>query len=552
MRENLPITDEEYVLSERDVIITRTDVSGRIVYANEAFLRISGYPRGEVIGEHQNLVRHPDMPVEAFRDLWATIGADRPWTGVVKNRRKSGGFYWVLANVTPVVEHGQKVGYMSVRTKPSKEQIAKATRLYARKQLRLSGGDVTRPGLVGSVDRLLRLPVDLRLWVVIAVLIAVFLLQAVSVQRPLLPGIPQLWQAWLLGGLGMGIAGACGVYLTQNILTPLKVLNGSALNVLTGHIQELFPERGDAQTRLLARMLNQMNAKLVGVLIDAKISIDVIRDGTQEFAKGNADLANRTDEQASAIEQTTASLAEITETAEHNALRAERANATGQETAESAEVAAQEVQRTVEVMARVGERSRKIAEITSVIDAIAFQTNIIALNASVEAARAGQYGRGFAVVATEVRSLAQRAAGAAKEIKTLIESSLDTVTVAAQAATRAGETMNTVEQAVTRLTHTLRDIAVASQGQSAQITQINDAVEQVAELTQRNAALVEQSAAASTDLQQQTQSLEATVSIFHLGSESELDGARAITSSRFSGNSAPQFAEGRTTQYGLP
>ncbi|WP_341318392.1 methyl-accepting chemotaxis protein [Paraburkholderia sp. IMGN_8] len=526
MRENLPVTDEEYVLSERDVIITRTDVSGRIVYANEAFLRSSGYQRGEVMGEPQNIVRHPDMPVEAFRDLWATIGRNQPWTGVVKNRRKTGGFYWVLANVTPVLERGQKVGYMSVRTKPSKEQIAKAMRLYGtlsasgRKRLRLSGGDVRRAGVGGRVDRLLRLPVDLRLWVVIAVLIAVFLLQAFSVHRPLLPGISQLWQAWLLGGLGMGIASACGVYLTRNVLTPLKVLNGSALNVLSGHIQELFPERGDAQTRLLGRMLNQMNAKLVGVLIDAKISIDVIRDATQEFANGNADLANRTDEQASAIEQTTASLAEITETAEHNALGAERANATGQKTAESAEVAAQEVHRTVEVMAHVGERSRKIAEITSVIDAIAFQTNIIALNASVEAARAGQYGRGFAVVATEVRSLAQRAAGAAKEIKTLIESSLDTVTVAAQAAARAGETMSTVEQAVTRLTHTLHDIALASRGQSAQITQINDAVGQVAELTQRNAALVEQSAAASTDLQQQTQSLEATVSIFNLRSES--------------------------------
>lgn len=164
MRENLPITDEEYVLSELDVIITRTDLTGNIVYANEAFLRSSGYPHAEVIGKPQNIVRHPDMPEEAYRDLWETIGGDRPWTGVVKNRRKQGGYYWVLANVTPVFEKGEKVGYMSVRTKPSDEQIARADHLYERlnspsgHKLRLSGGTVIRTGLAGVADRLLRLP----------------------------------------------------------------------------------------------------------------------------------------------------------------------------------------------------------------------------------------------------------------------------------------------------------------------------------------------------------------------------------------------------------
>ncbi|MFM0598217.1 methyl-accepting chemotaxis protein [Paraburkholderia dilworthii] len=529
MRENLPITDEEYVLSELDVIITRTDLTGNIVYANEAFLRSSGYPHAEVIGKPQNIVRHPDMPEEAYRDLWETIGGDRPWTGVVKNRRKQGGYYWVLANVTPVFEKGEKVGYMSVRTKPSDEQIARADHLYERlnspsgHKLRLSGGTVIRTGLAGVADRLLRLPVNLRVWATMAMLIAVILLQTLVASGWVLPHVPPLWQALGLAGVGTGLALACGVYLTRNLLMPLQALNAGALSVLNGHIQQRFPERGDAQTRMLGRMLNQMNAKLVGVLIDAKISIDAIRDKTHEFARGNNDLATRTDEQASAIDQTTASLAEITETAEQNALGAERANTSGRQTAETAEVAAGEVQKTVAVMERVREHSRKISDITSVIDAIAFQTNIIALNASVEAARAGQYGRGFAVVASEVRSLAQRAAGAAKEIKTLIETSLHTVTTASQTAARAGETMNTVEQTVTQLTRTLYDIALASRGQSVQIAQINEAVGQVAGLTQRNAALVEQSAVASTDLQQQTQSLESAMSIFHLRSETRGD-----------------------------
>ncbi|RKP52230.1 methyl-accepting chemotaxis protein [Trinickia fusca] len=521
MRENLATAGEESVLSEQDVIITRTDVSGRILYANEAFLKTSGFTRDEVIGQPQNIVRHPDMPKDVFRDLWATIGRNRPWTGIVKNRCKDGRFYWVIANVTPVFEGGRKVGYMSVRTKPSREQIAQATRLYdalrepASARVRLVGGEVLRNGMPGLLDRALGLPVALRLWGVIALLMLLFLLQALGAQA-VWPGLPPSAQGWLIGALGIACSAGMGLYLMRAVLEPLKALNRSALNVLCGHIQEAFPEQGDAQARRLGRMLNQMNAKLVGILIDAKLSIDVIERATQEFANGTADLANRTDEQASAIEQTTASLAEITETAEHNALGAEQANATGIETAKSAEMAAREVQRTVEVMARVRDHASKIAEITTLIDGIAFQTNILALNAAVEAARAGEQGRGFAVVAGEVRSLAQRSAAAAKEIKALVDASLDTVGVAAQAASSAGETMSTVDRFVTRLTDTLADIARASRGQSAQIAQINDAVGQVAELTQRNAALVEQSAAASMGLRQQTQSLESAVSVFHL------------------------------------
>lgn len=522
MTENLTTASEAYRLSERDVVISRTDTAGRIVYVNEAFLKSSGYSRDELSGQPQSIVRHPDMPSEVFRDLWDTIERDRPWTGLIKNRRKNGQAYWVLANVTPVFEQGQKVGYMAVRTKPSDEQIEEAMRLHAllggsgNHGMRLEGGELERAGMRGALERVLRLPVALRLWGVMAFLMALFALQSVAASGAFVPGVSTAVLSAALGALGVVMAAVTGWYLMREVLSPLKALNDSALNVLCGHIRARFPERGDAQARRLARMLNQMNAKLVGILIDAKVSIDVIERATQEFANGTADLASRTDEQASAIEKTTASLAEITQTAERNALGAERANAAGHETAESAESAAREVQKTVEVMTQVRDHSRKIAEITSLIDGIAFQTNIIALNASVEAARAGQYGRGFAVVATEVRNLAQRAAGAAREIKDLVESTMDTVTTATDTASRAGETMNTVEQFVTRLTDTLQEIVAASRGQSLRIAQINDAVGQVSDLTQRNAALVEQSAAASVGLRQQTQSLESAVSVFHL------------------------------------
>ncbi len=526
MRENLPVTAAEFELSSYDVIITHTDLDGRILYANDAFLKASGYALDEVIGQPQNLIRHPDMPARAFEDLWRTIRAGRPWAGIVKNRRKDGGFYWVAANVTPVFEAGVPTGYMSVRTKPSPEQVRSATRVYAqlqrrgRARLRLAGGEVIRTGVRGVIDRLLRLPVTLRLWSVMVALMVMMVLQVVAALQTLPAGAASRWLAWLPGCLGVPLACASGFYLTRRILLPLRSLNETAVGVLCGRIEQRFAEQGDEQIRLLASMLNQMNAKLVGTLIDTRLAIDVIRDATGALASGNADLAQRTEEQASAIEETTASLVGVTQTAEGNAADSERADAASRDTAEAALVASQEARRTVEAMAQVRAHSRRIGEITSVIDGIAFQTNIIALNASVEAARAGQHGRGFAVVAAEVRNLAQKAAVAAGEIKGLIDSELESVGSAVQAATRAGETMTTVQTAVTQLADTVREIARESRGQSAQIAQIaqiGGAVEHVSDLTQRNAALVEHTAAASLALQNQTQLLDTAVSVFHFG-----------------------------------
>jgi len=507
---------DEYVLSQDDVIITRTDLTGRIVYANTTFLTTSGYRMDEAIGAPQRIVRHPDMPSEAFADMWRTIGRGQPWAGVIKNRRKDGRFYWVAANVTPIFENGKRAGYMSVRTKPSPEQVADAEDLYDRLgdgRVRLSGGQVIRDGVRGLADRALRLPVMLRLWIVMATLAATILLQTVGAQRALLPGVSPAAQAWLLGGAGMLLALVAALYLTREVLAPLKALNASAVQVACGDLRQQFPSAGDAQIRVLAGMLNQMNARLVGILVDAQVSINVIREATRGLAAGNADLAGRTDEQSSAIEQTTASLASITETAERNTRDCERADAEARRTAASAEAAASQVQETVRAMDDVRDHSRRIGDITSVIDAIASQTNIIALNASVEAARAGEYGRGFAVVASEVRSLAQKVAGAAREIKSLIESELDSVTLATQATHRSGETMTAIQEAVTQLADTVRDIARESRGQSAQIAEANIAVGHVSELTQHNAQLVDRVAAASVSLQEQAQWLEMAVSV---------------------------------------
>ncbi|MGO4307028.1 methyl-accepting chemotaxis protein [Cupriavidus sp. RAF12] len=515
MRVNLPVTDKEYELPSGEVIITRTDVRGNIEYANQAFFRSSGYDRAEIMGQPQNIVRHPDMPAAAFADMWAAIRAGTPWTGVVKNRRKDGGFYWVLANVTPIFQDGKPSGYLSVRIKPARAQIAAATRLYAdlqrgaRSRWRLSGGEAFRKGAAGVIQHMLRLPVVARLLAVQFAQIALILMAASGAT---------LWSAppavtWALAGAATAMCGAAACYLVLNLLRPLMGLNRSALAVLSGQLQHRFPECGDAQTRLLGRFLNQMNARLVGVLLDTRTSIAGVWQSSVGLASGNADLSERTEQQASAIEETTATLAQITETARQNASDAEQAHQEGRRTAESACAAAGGVRRSATMMEQLSTQSRKIAEITSVIDDIAIQTNLLALNAAVEAARAGQHGRGFAVVAGEVRTLAQRAAAAARQIKALIENSLEVVEASTEAAVSAGSEMDRVEQSVSALTRTISAIANASRGQSVEIEQTSTAIEQITQITQMNAALVEESAAAAMGLKQQAQALEDAVNV---------------------------------------
>ncbi len=283
--------------------------------------------------------------------------------------------------------------------------------------------------------------------------------------------------------------------------------------------REIAIARGD-NTSLLFTM-NAMRENLTATIGDIRQSAETIAVASRQIASGNADLSGRTESQASSLEETASSMEELTSTVKQNAENARQANQLVVSAADVAVKGGQVVDKVVDTMASIKDSSRKIADIIGVIDGIAFQTNILALNAAVEAARAGEQGRGFAVVAAEVRNLAQRSAGAAKEIKSLIEDSVDKVDIGGKLVDEAGKTMDEIVNSVKRVTDIMSEIAAASQEQSAGIEQVNQAVGQMDEATQQNAALVEQAAAAAESLQEQAGKLAQAVSVFNLGGGSQ-------------------------------
>lgn len=887
MRTNLPVTQKEVRLNEQHLIVSKTDLKGIITYANQDFANISGYSVKELVGAPHNIVRHPDMPPEAFQDLWDTLKAGRPWTGYVKNRCKNGDYYWVLANAAPIVENGQITGYVSVRRTPSREMVEaheKVYKLFREKQqggLKIRYGKGVKPGLL---DNWHNKGIGTKLWTGISTIILMSTIAIASSwlgmqgtkdrfstfieqDQKLLDGFSQMYAQGLqmgqairniildpsnpkafenlgkakkdfkqhfdsvrataagnvsinqsldrianlheqqivaqqdiisavksgdretaqtllnekdtpiwrdykkillderttlgeqalqsqqhvqkqveeaslvstLAGLLAAVFGMLmGWLLTRAVRKPMREMDDTFVNILQGnysnvidisrddeigkamqglqilqtrmgfevseakhaaektkriitsldassaaitiadaddsliylspaarklmqnlggkqfnvdalmgdHISRLFndPETirlideaaqrgsdvdflfkehhihvsarpilaengsplgrvsqwqdrtvevkverevqgivqaassGDFASRIdladkegfignLSRSINlllnttrdalqttsaALNRVAKGDLtqtIDSNFqgifgqlkddtnttverlrevvhqiteSSDAINTAAREIAAGNTDLSKRTETQATSLEQTASSLDELTSTVKQNADNARQANQMANAATEVALKGGQVVGQVVNTMGAISDSSKKIADIITVIDGIAFQTNILALNASVEAARAGEQGRGFAVVAGEVRNLAQRSAAAAKEIKELISDSVIKVDDGYKLVESAGKTMREIVDAVKRVTDIMGDITAASVDQSQGISRVNSAVIQMDEMTQQNAALVEQAAATAVSLQDLAGSLAETVSVFKVNLQTQV------------------------------
>jgi len=286
--------------------------------------------------------------------------------------------------------------------------------------------------------------------------------------------------------------------------------------IASGDLSVDVPVReGDRSSMMFA--IEQMRDSLARIVGEVRAGTDTIATASSEIATGSMDLSSRTEEQASALEETASSMEELTSTVKQSADNARQANALAMSASEVASKGGAVVSQVVETMGSINESSKKISDIIGVIDGIAFQTNILALNAAVEAARAGEQGRGFAVVASEVRNLAQRSAAAAKEIKALIGDSVDKVDAGSRLVDQAGETMNDIVESVRRVTDIMSELMSAAQEQTAGIEQINEAVIQMDQVTQQNAALVEEAAAASQSMQEEAANLAQIVSVFELG-----------------------------------
>ncbi len=327
----------------------------------------------------------------------------------------------------------------------------------------------------------------------------------------------------IVGGcfIAIVLAAALGTWVTRSIVRPVQEAVALAEKVAAGDLTVRVEAQGKDEVAQLLGALNKMVASLVKLVADVRQSSDYIATSSSEIASGNADLSQRTEEQAANLQQTAASMEQMSQTLKDSADTASSATQLARQAREAATNGGEVVGQVVSTMQEIADSSRKISDITGVIDGIAFQTNILALNAAVEAARAGEQGRGFAVVAGEVRTLAQRSADAAREIKRLIGASTEKVEAGSKLVGAAGEAMSDIVSQVRRVDEMIAEIGNATQEQSQGVNQVNDSMAQLDQVTQQNAALVEESSAASESMRQQAQKLANLVGTFALPSHVE-------------------------------
>jgi len=513
MKNNQPISQREFDIPDGVTLMSTTDPQGHILYANAAFVHVSGFGADELIGQPHNIVRHPDMPPAAYADMWRTLATGQSWTGLVKNRRKNGDHYWVRANAAPVNRRGQLVGYISVRTKPTRQEVEQASALYEAVNagqaagLRIHKGLVVRTGLGAwrSLPQTLSVAARIRLgvWGFAAMV-----------------GELGVWAGMDMASLGAFAVGTtllalmADLWLQRQLAAPLRVVARQAADVAAGQFDANVRLNRVDDIGMILRGINQAGLNVRALVDDVGLQTEGVKTASGEIADASNDLGTRTEQSASSLEQTASSMQQMTASVAHSADTAAEAEGLASQAAQAAHNGGEVVSQLVQTMDQIHRSSQKISDIIGVIDSIAFQTNILALNAAVEAARAGEQGRGFAVVASEVRTLAQRSAAAAREIKALIGDSVDKVSAGNRQVTDSRHAMDDIVGQVKHVAELLHDINLATHRQSSGIAEVNAAIVELDRMTQQNAAMVEETAAAAGNLREQASHLVEAVAVF--------------------------------------
>ncbi|MBO2580905.1 PAS domain-containing methyl-accepting chemotaxis protein [Shewanella algae] len=518
MRKNLPVTQKELQYPGERILLSITDTKSIIKYANPTFCDVAGYSLEQLRGQPHNMVRHPDMPPQAFADMWQSIRQGRPWKGVVKNRCANGDHYWVDAYVTPIADgSGKVIEFQSVRTKPGREQVARAEQSYSE----LNGGK----GL-WRMKRTIGLQWQLML------LSLVFFL----------PLLFPLWSA----GPGAFVGGCLSICLLQgaifwrlrrfnSLVSKAKKIYDSPLMtwIYTGQRDEV------AQVELAMQMQTSELKALLGRALDScERADDSAQEATvkgSEVQSNSQALQNETEQIDAAIRQMSTNLndmAALSSGAASNSQKAMEQTLAGDRvvaaTIDSIESMSIQLQQTAAVIGDLEQHSRTIGSVLDVIKGIAEQTNLLALNAAIEAARAGEQGRGFAVVADEVRGLAQRTQTSTAEIQNIIsllqqsthkavssmEQGRDAANACVSEANEAGNALASIREAVNGIHDMATQIAAAVEEQSVASSDINQSTAKAFELTQANRTLGEELVGLNLEVQNTISSQKALVSQF--------------------------------------
>ena len=518
MRTNLPVTTVEYPITDETLIVSKTDTKGRLTYFNDQFVDAAGFTEAELMGQPHNIIRHPDMPPEAFADLWATLKAGKPWAGAVKNRRKNGDFYWVLASATPIWENGQVTGYMSIRSRLSADQRAEAEHVYAllrankAQAYRVDAGIIRRRSLS---DRLAFFTRTLKARLITLISVQAAFMVIVALEAEFGSGQHEFTTAsgvaMAILCLGLLLGGLLGLQTIRAVGRPLEQLNGAMAKIAQGLFNSRIVIEQDDEIGVALRNVQAMQAKLgfdreeqkdtakrvsirrkadmvkladdfegaVGQIVETVSSASTQLEASAGTLTSTAERAQQlTGVVATASEEASTNVQSVASATEEMASSVNEISRQVQDSARMANEAVDQARKTNDRVSELSKAAARIGDVVELINTIAGQTNLLALNATIEAARAGEAGRGFAVVASEVKALAEQTAKATGEIGQQI--------TGIQAATQ--ESVNAIKEisaTIEKVSEISSTIAAAVEEQGAATQEISRNVQQAAQGTQQ-------------------------------------------------------------------